>query len=86
MMNNDDDDFVELSVTDLQRVNHSVKQCPYCGGEDIHMNYRERTETAYMVCMACYATGPMRQSVAAALDRWNYPVVDRQFIPVRLGG
>jgi hypothetical protein len=73
-------EFTEISVAELQRTHGPVKECVWCGSANVCMNHAPHMAHAFMACMSCYATGPAGANVAAALDRWNYPVVDRGYI------
>lgn len=47
-----------------------LKPCPFCGGE---VDFIDRIEARCfaVVCMSCYADGPMGDTESHAADLWN---------------
>ena len=44
-----------------------LKQCPYCGGDAWIYN----TNTVFVECKSCHASGPYMKTVQNAISAWN---------------
>lgn len=77
-MDTDETRWTELSIDELLKIGFHVKDCPYCGNGEIHINHAPESSVAYMVCMSCLSTGPMMNTVAGAIDKWNNPIINRE--------
>lgn len=44
-----------------------LKQCPYCGGDAWIYN----TNTVFVECKSCHASGPYMKTTQAAIAAWN---------------
>lgn len=51
-----------------------LKPCPFCGSEDLHIDYHIENNSPkifYVVCMNCFSQGPFHYTEKIAIDAWN---------------
>lgn len=54
-----------------------LRECPYCAGDALHVDYDECSKEHWVWCEKCNASGPIRKSRKEAISAWNMRGVHR---------
>ena len=54
-----------------------LRECPYCAGDALHVDYDDCSKEHWVWCEKCKASGPIRDSREEAISAWNMRGVHR---------
>lgn len=60
-----------MSKIKLSEIEESVKNCPFCGSDDICLNWNGPKGIYLLFCYSCDAKGPFDKCEQIAIQKWN---------------